>query len=51
MAGWDLLAAELVQYLVKAIVLLAVMVGAIFAGIGIRKTVNKKKENQDTASE
>ncbi len=51
MAGWDLFATELVQYLVKAIVLLAVMVGAIFAGIGIRKAVNKKKENQDTASE
>lgn len=51
MEGWDLLAAEFVQYLIKAIVLLAVMVGAIFTGIGIRKAVNKKKENQDTASE
>lgn len=50
MAGWDLFATELVQYLVKAIVLSATIVAAVFAGIGIRKAVNKKKEKQDTVS-
>lgn len=51
MAGWDLFAAELVQYAVKAIVLLIIMIAGIFAGIGIRKAVKKKKEKQDTVSE
>ncbi|MCM1494380.1 MAG: hypothetical protein NC089_01110 [Bacteroides sp.] len=51
MAGWDLFATEMVQYLVKAVVLGAIIVAAIFAGAGIRKAVNKKKENQNTASE
>lgn len=51
MAGWDLFATELVQYLVKAVVLGAILIAGIFAGVGIRKAVNKKKENQNTASE
>lgn len=51
MAGWDLFATELVQYLIKAVVLGAIIVAAIFAGTGIRKSVIKKKEKQNTASE
>ncbi|MDE7367381.1 MAG: hypothetical protein K2N24_08510 [Lachnospiraceae bacterium] len=51
MTGWDLFATELVQYSVKAVVLGAIIVAAIFAGVGIRKAVIKKKENQNTASE
>ena len=51
MEGMDLFLTELVQYSVKAVALLAIMVAAIFAGIGIRKMVNKKKENQDATAE
>lgn len=51
MAGWDLFATELVQYLVKAVALGVILIAGIFAGVGIRKAVNKKKENQNTASE
>lgn len=50
MAGWELLTTELVQYSVKAVVLGAIIIAGIFAGVGIRKAVNKKKENQNTAS-
>lgn len=51
MAGLDLFATELVQYLIKAVVLLIVIVAAVCAGAGIRKAVNKKKDNQETVSE
>ena len=51
MTGFDLFTAELLQYLIKAVVLLAVIVAAVFTGVGIRKAVNKKKEKQDTGSE
>lgn len=51
MTGLDLFTAELVQYLIKAVVLLIVIVAAVFAGVGIRKAVSKKKDNQETVSE
>lgn len=51
MTGFDLFTAELLQYLIKAVMLLAVIVAAVFTGVGIRKAVNKKKEKQDTGSE
>ncbi|MBQ8147783.1 MAG: hypothetical protein IJ040_03225 [Lachnospiraceae bacterium] len=49
MEGLDLFLTELVQYSVKAVVLLAVIVVAVFAGVGVRKLVNKKKEKQESA--
>lgn len=51
MTGWDLLLTELVQYVFKAVVLGGTIVGAIFAGIGIRKTVNKKKASKENSAE
>ncbi len=50
MEGMDLFLNELVQYSVKAVSLLAVIVAGVFAGIAIRKAVNKKKENQNSAN-
>lgn len=49
MEGLDLFLTELVQYSVKAVVLLAVIVVAVFAGVGVRKLVNKMKEKQKSA--
>ncbi|MBO5237590.1 MAG: hypothetical protein J6B50_02280 [Lachnospiraceae bacterium] len=49
MEGMDLFLTELVQYSVKAVSLLAIMVAGIFVGVKIRKIVNKKKEQQETA--
>lgn len=51
MTGWGAFGAELIQYLIKAVVLGAVIVAAVFAGSGIRKAVNKKKEKRDTTAE
>ncbi len=51
MTGWDAFSAELVQYVIKAVILCAVIVAAVFVGSGIRKAVNKKKENQETTTE
>ena len=41
---------ELAEYSVKAVLLLAVIVAGVFAGIAIRKAVNKKKENQNSTN-
>lgn len=49
MTGWDAFLTEFVQYAVKALILGGTIVGAVFAGIGIRKSVNKKKEKETRA--
>ncbi len=49
MTGWEAFFAEFVQYVVKAIILGGTIVGAVFAGIGIKKAVNKKKEKETSA--
>lgn len=46
--GWGAFGAELLQYVIKAVVLLAAIVGAVFAGAGIRKAVDKKKQEKET---
>ena len=46
MTGWSAFATEFIQYVLKALILGATIVGAVFAGIGIRMTVNKKKEKE-----
>lgn len=46
MTGWSAFATEFIQYALKVLILGATIVGAVFAGIGIRKTVNKKKEKE-----
>lgn len=47
MMGWSAFGAELLQYLIKAVVLCIVIVAAVFAGAGIRKAVTKKKNNKE----
>lgn len=49
MEGFDLFLTELGQYGFKAIVLSLTIVAAIFAGIGIRKIVNKKKAEKEAS--
>lgn len=50
MEGLDLFATELVQYLFKILILGATIVAAVFTGIGIRKAINKKKQQQETTA-
>ena len=49
MEGFDLFLTELGQYGFKAIVLSLTIVAAVFAGIGIRKIVNKKKAEKEAS--
>ncbi len=51
MEGLDLFLTELGQYGFKAIVLSLTIVAAVFAGIGIRKIVNKKKAGKEASAQ
>ena len=46
--GWSAFGAELGMYLFKAVVLIATIVAAVFAGAGIRKAKNKKNESKES---
>ncbi len=49
--GWGAFGAELLRYVISAIVLLATIVAAVFAGAGIRKAVDKKKLEKESVKE
>jgi hypothetical protein len=47
MTGWQAFGTEFVQYLIKAVVLGITIVAAVFAGAGIHKAVDKKKNHNN----
>ena len=48
MTGWSAFGAELGMYVIKAVVLIATIVAAVFAGAAIRKAKNKKSEQEES---